>query len=67
MQKVLYEILIKQVENAFIGFEPHIVEVSAGFDTYLEDWGGPLKIEDYRLIGRAIQQFHEGIWVSKNL
>jgi len=29
--------------------------VSAGFDTYIEDWGGLLKIEDYQTIGRAIR------------
>jgi acetoin utilization deacetylase AcuC-like enzyme len=44
-----------QVEDAFLGFDPNIVAVSAGFDTYLQDWGGLLKIEDYRKIGRAIR------------
>lgn len=47
---------LKQVEEAFIGFDPDIVGVSAGFDTYLEDWGGLLKLEDYRKIGKAIRQ-----------
>ncbi len=46
---------LRQVEDAFIGFKPDIVGVSAGFDTYVEDWGGLLKIEDYRKIGRAIR------------
>jgi len=44
-----------QVKEAFLGFDCDIVGVSAGFDTYLEDWGGLLKIEDYREIGRAIR------------
>ncbi|HNX09901.1 MAG TPA: histone deacetylase family protein [Methanothrix sp.] len=51
---------LQQVEDAFIGFEPDIVGVSAGFDTYLEDWGGLLKIEDYRTIGEAIRKGAEG-------
>jgi hypothetical protein len=32
------------------------VGVSAGFDTYLEDRGGRLKIEDYQKIGKAIRE-----------
>ncbi|MGB7545319.1 MAG: histone deacetylase family protein, partial [Methanothrix sp.] len=47
---------LKQVEDAFLGFEPDIVAVSAGFDTYLEDWGGLLKLEDYRKIGKSIRE-----------
>jgi acetoin utilization deacetylase AcuC-like enzyme len=50
---------LKQVEDAFLGFEPDIVAVSAGFDTYLEDWGGLLKLEDYRRIGKAIREGSE--------
>lgn len=46
---------LRQVEDAFQGFDPDIVCVSAGFDTYLEDWGGLLKLEDYREIGKAIR------------
>jgi acetoin utilization deacetylase AcuC-like enzyme len=45
-----------QVEDAFQGFDSDIVGVSAGFDTYLEDWGGLLKKEDYRKIGQAIRE-----------
>lgn len=45
-----------QVEDAFQGFDCDIVGVSAGFDTYLEDWGGLLKIEDYEKIGKAIRE-----------
>ncbi len=46
---------LKQVENAFQGFDFDIVGVSAGFDTYVEDWGGLLRTEDYREIGRIIR------------
>lgn len=45
-----------QVHDAFQGFDCDIVGVSAGFDTYLEDWGGLLKIEDYRKIGKAVRE-----------
>ncbi len=37
----------RQVEEAFNGFKPDIVGVSVGFDTYVEDWGGLLRTEDY--------------------
>ena len=50
---------LSQVKEAFLGFDCDIVGVSAGFDTYLEDWGGLLKIEDYRMIGRAIREGSE--------
>ncbi len=46
---------LSQVEGAFQGFDYDIVGVSAGFDTYLEDWGGLLKKEDYRKIGKTIR------------
>ena len=47
---------LSQVEDAFLNFDYDIVGVSAGFDTYLEDWGKLLKIEDYRMIGKAIRE-----------
>lgn len=47
---------LQQVEEAFIGFEYDIVGVSAGFDTYIEDWGGLLRIEDYQEIGCIIRE-----------
>jgi acetoin utilization deacetylase AcuC-like enzyme len=49
-----------QVEDAFLNFDCDIVGVSAGFDTYLLDWGGLLKMEDYQKIGRAIARGSEG-------
>lgn len=50
---------LSQVEGAFQGFDYDIVGVSAGFDTYLEDWGKLLKMEDYRKIGKAIREGSE--------
>jgi acetoin utilization deacetylase AcuC-like enzyme len=47
---------LSQVVGAFQGFDCDIVGVSAGFDTYLEDWGALLKIEDYRKIGDAVRE-----------
>ncbi|MCK9440665.1 MAG: histone deacetylase family protein [Methanothrix sp.] len=47
---------LSQVEGAFQGFDYDIVGVSAGFDTYLEDWGRLLKKEDFRKIGKVIKE-----------
>lgn len=44
------------MEGAFQGFDYDIVGISAGFDTYLEDWGKLLKMEEYRKIGKAIRE-----------
>ncbi len=34
-----------------------IVGISAGFDRHLQDWGGILSTQDYREIGKMIQEF----------
>jgi acetoin utilization deacetylase AcuC-like enzyme len=47
---------LRQVEEAFEGFEFDIVGVSAGFDTYIHDWGKLLRTEDYERIGRIIKK-----------
>jgi acetoin utilization deacetylase AcuC-like enzyme len=47
---------LRQVEAAFEGFEGDLVAVSAGFDTYMEDWGGLLKTADYEEIGKIIKR-----------
>jgi acetoin utilization deacetylase AcuC-like enzyme len=47
---------LDQVERALEIHDFDIVAVSAGFDTYIEDWGGLLTIEDYREIGRIIKE-----------
>jgi acetoin utilization deacetylase AcuC-like enzyme len=47
---------LSQVEDAFQNFDYDIVGVSAGFDTYLEDWGKLLKKEDICRIGKVIKE-----------
>ena len=47
---------LSQVEDAFQNFDYDIVGVSAGFDTYLEDWGKLLKKEDFCRIGKVIKE-----------
>ncbi len=49
----------RQVESAFHGFDYDTVGVSAGFDTYVKDWGGLLEIKDYEIIGRIIAEGSE--------
>ena len=36
-----------------------IIGVSAGFDTYIKDWGGTLMTEDYRTIGETVKEAAE--------
>ncbi|VVB68903.1 Histone deacetylase domain protein [uncultured archaeon] len=50
---------IRQIEAAFQGSDFDIVGVSAGFDTYKEDWGGLLETKDYEIIGRIIAEGSE--------
>jgi acetoin utilization deacetylase AcuC-like enzyme len=33
-----------------------MIGLSAGFDNHVEDWGGLLKTEDYRDIGRMVRE-----------
>ena len=47
---------LSQVEDAFQNFDYDIVGVSAGFDTYLGDWGKLLKKEDFCRIGKVIKE-----------
>jgi acetoin utilization deacetylase AcuC-like enzyme len=47
---------LRQIEESFEGFECDIVGVSAGFDTYINDWGGLLRTEDYEAIGRIVKE-----------
>lgn len=47
---------LSQVEEAFQESDYDIVGVSAGFDTYLEDWGRLLKKEDFCRIGKVIKE-----------
>lgn len=50
---------LRQVEDALEGFEYDIVAISAGFDTYIEDWGGLLTNNDFFDMGRTIKDFSE--------
>ncbi len=47
---------LRQVEAAFKGFDYDVVGVSAGFDAYVEDWGGMLSREEFMEIGRIIRK-----------
>ncbi|MGC9515181.1 histone deacetylase family protein [Methanocrinis sp.] len=47
---------VDQVERAVDAHNFDLVAVSAGFDTYVKDWGGLLDLDDYREIGRIIRE-----------
>lgn len=51
---------LDQVEKALEMHDFDLVAISAGFDTYMEDWGGLLAIKDYKEIGRIIK-----VWAEK--
>lgn len=46
---------VEEVEAALEENEYNIVGVSAGFDTYVKDWGGILTTEDYYTIGTLVK------------
>jgi acetoin utilization deacetylase AcuC-like enzyme len=50
---------LAQIEKALQESEFDVIGVSAGFDTYEKDWGGLLRLEDYREIGRLIRKGSE--------
>ncbi len=50
---------LAEVKKALEGSEYDIIGVSAGFDTYIEDWGRLLTNDDFRRIGRAIKEATE--------
>jgi len=47
---------VDQVEASIQAHDFDIVAVSAGFDTYIEDWGGLLSLDDYRKIGQVVKE-----------
>jgi len=47
---------VDQVEASIQAHDFDIVAISAGFDTYIEDWGGLLSLDDYRKIGRVVKE-----------
>jgi acetoin utilization deacetylase AcuC-like enzyme len=46
----------KQIEVALQSNDYDIIGVSAGFDTYIKDWGGLLETSDYETIGNLISK-----------
>lgn len=53
---------LKQIEAALGSHDYDIIGVSAGFDTYIEDWGGLLETEDYEIIGNMIKEGSQKCW-----
>ncbi len=47
---------LETVLHALRSTPADLIGVSAGFDNHLEDWGGLLHTEDYRVIGEAVQR-----------
>jgi len=48
---------IEEIKKKFeVEREYDILAVSAGFDRHVEDWGGLLTIDDYRIIGQAVKE-----------
>lgn len=47
---------LAQIKSAFKDDDYDIVGVSAGFDTYIKDWGGLLETKDYETIGKMIAE-----------
>jgi acetoin utilization deacetylase AcuC-like enzyme len=50
---------LRHVEDAFHSFKYDIVAISAGFDTYVKDWGGLLTNDNFFNIGRTIKESAE--------
>jgi acetoin utilization deacetylase AcuC-like enzyme len=46
---------LRQIEDALESIEYDIIGISAGFDNYIDDWGGLLTNDDFFRIGRAIR------------
>ena len=44
-----------EVRDEMEGVQADIIGISAGFDNHEEDWGGVLKTDDYRTIGRLVR------------
>jgi acetoin utilization deacetylase AcuC-like enzyme len=48
---------IEEINKKFaVEREYDILAVSAGFDRHVEDWGGLLTTDDYRIIGQAVKE-----------
>ncbi|MBU7018101.1 MAG: histone deacetylase family protein [Theionarchaea archaeon] len=53
------EEFVEEIETVLEDREYDIVGVSAGFDTYVKDWGGILETEDYFTIGKLVKNHCE--------
>ena len=47
---------LAEVEAAMDGCRVDLIGISAGFDNHVEDWGGTLTTEDYRIIGQSVHR-----------
>jgi acetoin utilization deacetylase AcuC-like enzyme len=47
---------LKSVEHNLAQTDADIIAVSAGFDNHEQDWGGLLKTEDYRYMGKLVRE-----------
>ena len=47
---------LKNVQNDLAQTEADMIAVSAGFDNHEDDWGGLLKTEDYKYMGRLVNE-----------
>ena len=47
---------LREVKDEMERCEANIVGISAGFDNHEDDWGGTLKTDDYREIGRLVRE-----------
>jgi acetoin utilization deacetylase AcuC-like enzyme len=50
------ETYLKQVAGEMEKCAVDLIGISAGFDNHLDDWGGLLRTEDYREIGRMVRE-----------
>jgi acetoin utilization deacetylase AcuC-like enzyme len=50
------ESYLKEVERVLEQCQADIIGISAGFDNHQEDWGGLLRTDDYRDMGRMVQE-----------
>ncbi len=50
------EVYLKEIARELSRCDADMIAVSAGFDNHEEDWGGTLKTEDYRDIGRMVRE-----------
>jgi acetoin utilization deacetylase AcuC-like enzyme len=50
---------LKMVQNNLERTDADMIAVSAGFDNHEQDWGGLLKTEDYRYMGKLVRETAE--------